>query len=346
MHEISYRACFKPELPSFFISALTEVGDVVYDPFMGRGTTPLQAHLMGRRAIGNDVNPLSTLLVRPRTSPPRMEEVEEFLAGIPWGTGRIEREDLLVFYHPETLKDLEVLRSVFRNRDPSLVLDWVRMVALNRLTGHSSGFFSGRTMPPNQAVSVQSQRRINERLGITPPQRNISEIILKKTRSLLRHVMPEPRYPAVFFTGDAALTSGIPDQSVSLVVTSPPFLDIVQYADDNWLRCWFADIDVKSVPISMYRSPQAWEVMVRSVLIEMSRILRPSGHLAFEVGEVRKNSVLLEELVWSAAFNLPFERLGVLVNSQKFTKTSNIWGVENGQLGTNTNRIVLLRKAC
>ena len=39
LHEVSYRACFKPQLPGFFISRLTDHGDAVYDPFMGRGTT-------------------------------------------------------------------------------------------------------------------------------------------------------------------------------------------------------------------------------------------------------------------------------------------------------------------
>jgi hypothetical protein len=56
VHEISYRACFKPQLPAFFTERLTVPGDLVYDPFMGRGTTPLQAALMGRRPAGNDVN--------------------------------------------------------------------------------------------------------------------------------------------------------------------------------------------------------------------------------------------------------------------------------------------------
>jgi DNA methylase len=43
LHEISYRACFKPQLPRFFIQRLTAPGDRVYDPFMGRGTTLLEA---------------------------------------------------------------------------------------------------------------------------------------------------------------------------------------------------------------------------------------------------------------------------------------------------------------
>jgi DNA modification methylase len=43
IHEISYRACYKPELPKFFINALSNPGDIIYDPFLGRGTTIVQA---------------------------------------------------------------------------------------------------------------------------------------------------------------------------------------------------------------------------------------------------------------------------------------------------------------
>ena len=57
LHEVSYRACFKPQLPRFFIERLTRAGDAVYDPFMGRGTTLLEAALLGRVAIGCDINP-------------------------------------------------------------------------------------------------------------------------------------------------------------------------------------------------------------------------------------------------------------------------------------------------
>ncbi len=42
IHEVSYRACFKPQLPEFFIKRLTKPGDAVYDPFMGRGQPPFR----------------------------------------------------------------------------------------------------------------------------------------------------------------------------------------------------------------------------------------------------------------------------------------------------------------
>jgi len=351
LHEISYRACFKPQLPEFFISRLTEPGDAVHDPFMGRGTTPVQAALMGRRPVGNDVNPLSVLLTRPRLAPPAAAAVVQRLRAVPWDTGEIECPDLLAFYHPNTLRRLCALRRWMLDRapldrtDPDPVDDWVRMVALNRLTGHSPGFFSVYTLPPNQAVSIESQLKINAKRGQVPPPRDVSAIIAKKTCSLLKDGRPPPHPPAILGVGMASSTPCIPDSSVALVVTSPPFLDIVQYASDNWLRCWFAGIDVGAVAIGMHRTEAVWTTMVRDVLTEQARVLRPEGHMAFEVGEVRGGKVLLERLVWAAAEGLPFERLAVLVNQQEFTKTANCWGVGNNASGTNTNRIVLLRRA-
>ncbi len=350
IHEISYRACFKAQLPEFFISRLTKPGDVVFDPFMGRGTTPVQAALMGRQAFGNDINPLSVFLTRPRLRPITLQSVSAALRTVDWSRGNIERDDLLAFYHPATLKKLEALRAWLTERAPlgsddvDPVVDWIRMVAINRLSGHSPGFFSGRSMPPNQAVSVKAQIKINEKLGVSPPERDVAAVILKKSKTLLKDGSAPSQVRSNLHTGAAWDVPSIASASVDLTVTSPPFLDIVQYASDNWLRCWFAGIDPETVAIDMHRTEEAWTAMVHRVLAEQARILRPGGYVAFEVGEVRNGKVLLERLVWKASEGLPFNRLGVMVNDQEFTKTANCWGVDNGAKGTNTNRIVLLQR--
>ena len=350
IHEVSYRACFKAQLPEFFISRLTNPGDVVFDPFMGRGTTPIQAALMGRQAFGNDINPLSTLLTRPRLRPISLQSVASALKTVDWSRGAIQREDLLAFYHPATLKKLEALRLWLAEHAPlgaddvDPVADWIRMVAINRLSGHSPGFFSGRSMPPNQAVSIKAQLKINEKLGVEPPERDVAAVILKKSKTLLKDGCAPSQVRSSLHTGAAWAVPGIADASVDLTVTSPPFLDIVQYAADNWLRCWFAGIDPASVALDMHKTEEAWTAMVHRVLEEQARILRPGGYVAFEVGEVRNGKVLLERLVWKAAEGLPFRRIGVMVNDQEFTKTANCWGVSNGAQGTNTNRIVLLQR--
>jgi hypothetical protein len=350
IHEISYRACFKPQLPEFFIERLTKPGEAVYDPFMGRGTTPVQAALMQRRPIGNDISPLSVLLTRPRLRPPTLAEIATRLKVIPWDGAEDDIDpDLLAFYSPLTLRHICALRRWLIDHaplgaEPDPVDDWIRMIALNRLTGHSPGFFSVYTLPPNQAVSVQSQRKINEKRRQVPPDRDIRALILRKSLKLLSAGSMPPHPACLLTTAPAPATPAIGTASVQLVVTSPPFLDIVQYAADNWLRSWFAGIDVASVHIAHHRGEGAWQAMVRDTLVELARVVRPGGHVAFEVGEVRGGKVLLERLVWEAAEGLPFERLFVMVNQQAFTKTANCWGVQNNAKGTNTNRIVVLRR--
>lgn len=358
LQEVSYRACFKPQLPRFFIERLTQPGDIVYDPFMGRGTTPMEAALLGRVPFGNDINPLSLTFTQPRLRPPTLEQIEARLHEINLTDHDEFPEDLLAFYHPDTLREICALKKHFlgalasSRRVAATSLDtWLCMVALNRLTGHSSGFFSVYTLPPNQAVSLASQLKINAKRNQTPPRRDVTKLILKKSKQLLSDVTPEVRETlakvakrARFLNCPAAKTRTLPANSVSLVVTSPPFLDVVQYAEDNWLRCWFLGIDPKSVALTVPKKLDAWAVAMTEVFRELHRVLIPGGHIAFEVGEVHGGKTKLEETVLPCGVAAGLEPILVLINDQQFTKTANCWGVANMSKGTNTNRIVLFRK--
>ncbi len=255
IHEISYRACFKPQLAGFFIERFSREGDLIYDPFGGRGTTVIEAGLLGRKIAQNDINPLSLLLTRPRFFAPCIEAVGKRLSQVPRDFEPPSRIDLSMFYHPATEKEILALREFLVGHGGTNTDDetnaWIRMIATNRLTGHSSGFFSVYTLPPNQAVSPGSQKKINIKLNQVPPYRDTHEIIMKKTRTLIRNLTADEREKlriagnsGIFLSGDARATPEIRDNSVQLTVTSPPFLNIVQYSKDNWLRCWFNAISM------------------------------------------------------------------------------------------------------
>ncbi|MDO8587980.1 MAG: DNA methyltransferase [Armatimonadota bacterium] len=357
IHEVSYRACYKPQLPRFFIELLTEPGDTVYDPFGGRGTTAIEAALMGRGAISNDANPLSETLARPRFHPPTPAQVKERLNAIPQRPGGRADFDLSMFFHPDTEAEIVSLRDYLKARRADGTEDhldrWIRMVATNRLTGHSPGFFSVYTLPPNQAVTPDRQIKINKKRNQTPEHRDTTKIIVRKTHSLVKELTESQKdslrrrgETAVFLCADARRTDAIPDNSVALTVTSPPFLNVVQYADDNWLRCWFNDIDVDDVAgrITMARGVEEWSRFTGDVFRELHRVTKPGGWVAYEVGEVKAGKVKLEEHVVPAGLSAGFHCVAVLINEQSFTKTANIWGVSNNSKGTNTNRIVLFSK--
>ena len=93
LHEVSYRACFKPQLPAYFVTRLTNESDVVYDPFAGRGTTAVEAALHGRKVISNDVNPLSKILTEPRLELPDLRSIYDRLNKIPFASGSKRSEE-------------------------------------------------------------------------------------------------------------------------------------------------------------------------------------------------------------------------------------------------------------
>jgi hypothetical protein len=357
IHEISYRACFKPQLPAWFIDRLTRDGDVVYDPFSGRGTTAVEAALRGRNVIVNDINPLSIILTFPRLELPSVTEIDKRLRSLKFAVRPRGDIDLSMFFHPDTEYEILGLREYLHRRlhggQEDSVDRWIRMVATNRLTGHSPGFFSVYTLPPNQAVMPEDQLRINARLKQEPEYRDIRALILKKTMQLQGRLAAAERWRlrkaaerAVLLSKDACATHDIPNGAVQLTVTSPPFLDVVQYARDNWLRCWFNGYDAEKVGtrITMSRTVEDWQAEMSAVFAELHRVTRPGGWVAFEVGEVRRGSIKLDETVAPIGIAAGFECAAILINAQRFTKTANIWGVRNNSQGTNSNRIVLFSK--
>jgi len=179
----------------------------------------------------------------------------------------------------------------------------------------------------------------------------VAALIGRKTKNLLsdcggeaRRVLAGVRDRARLLAGHAADTPEVPAGSVSLVVTSPPFLDIVDYPADNWLRCWFIGVDAASVRMTVTRKLEDWQDEMTLVFREVHRVLRPGGHVAFEVGELRKGRIKLEQAALVCGLAAGLAPLLVIINHQEFTKTANCWGVDNNAAGTNTNRIVLFRK--
>ena len=203
------------------------------------------------------------------------------------------------------------------------------MVATNRLTGHSKGFFSVYTLPPNQAVTPERQKKINRKREQTPHYRDVKKLIVKKSKSLLRDIGKDERErlssiidDVILLNEDASDTSMIEEGSVDLTVTSPPFLNVVQYSLDNWLRCWFNGFDAKEIEkkMTLPASIPEWERSMGAVFRELFRITKDGGWVAFEVGEVRNGKVRLEENVIPLGIDAGFDRAGVLINSHSLLK--------------------------
>ena len=78
----SYLASFPAALVHAFIARYTRPGDVVLDPFSGRGTTPLQACAEGRIGAGNDLNPFAHILTAAKVDPPTKADIKTRVASL------------------------------------------------------------------------------------------------------------------------------------------------------------------------------------------------------------------------------------------------------------------------
>jgi DNA modification methylase len=351
-YTVSYRAAFKPELPAFFISEfLPKKKSIVMDPFGGRGTTAIQANLDGHFAIHNDVNPLSIFLAESRKVIPSLEKLDRKLNSLDLKRKIEEWEsdkDLLHFFHKDTLREIKNLMRIYES-DKSPEIQYIMLTALSRLHGHSTGFFSVYTFP-QLSIPPLAQKRNNEKRGQKPEYREIKSRILKKMSSDLKDVLP-PFYHEfsrqnIYSNHSSVEMKSLESSSVDLIITSPPFLDKVNYQADNWMKMWFLGIDPnKMQKISMFHSVDTWCDFISKTLSECSRVMKKKAHMVIEVGDVQvgKKIINLDEIVLKAAEDTNMQWVRTYINSQKFTKLSNCWNVFNNEKGTNSNRCVVFQ---
>lgn len=71
-----------PAIPNMFINEFTEPGDLIFDPFTGSGTTAVEALRLNRHFLGVEINPLSCLISKIKTSKFQVELLEKYNKGI------------------------------------------------------------------------------------------------------------------------------------------------------------------------------------------------------------------------------------------------------------------------
>jgi hypothetical protein len=236
----SYLASFPAALVHAFIARYSRPGDVVLDPFSGRGTTPLQATSEGRIGVGNDLNPLAYLLTAAKAEPALPSESRTRLAQlrVAWvagadawlaltdrvaadplaadarvpaagsGTGpeagveRVPPEVVLAF-HPRTLGQVLFVRSTLQPGDR---VDRFLIGALTGILHGKSASYLSELMPNTFSMAPRYVRTYAARTGFQSPDRNVFDGLAAKLDRL--HRQPIPSSPAVALLGDAR-TAGV-----------------------------------------------------------------------------------------------------------------------------------------
>jgi hypothetical protein len=238
----TYMAMFPPELPHYFIQRFTKPGDVVLDPFSGRGTTAVEASAQGRVGFGNDLNPLAVALSRGKISNPKLEEVLERLFELRDNYDASEYEvstepdRIQMIYHENTLKQLCYMKEhlVWDKQGVDAFLVSVLMGAMH---GQSSGFLSV-SMPNTFSMGWNYVRKYIDEKGLECPDRDVFVVLEKRIRRYLKKGYLQGTGKII--EGDVRNLNKVVDhQSVQLLFTSPPYLKVIKYGLYNWIRLWF-----------------------------------------------------------------------------------------------------------
>lgn len=252
LHSICpYFAMFPESFVADQLNRFTAEGDYVFDPFSGRGTTLFEALLHGRCATALDINPVAYCLSKAKAQVPEIDLIERRIKRLQMTFNQNNKNDLKetasrlppffrrAFYH-STLLELLFLRSRLKWRHTS-VDNFIGALILGSLHGEMDRpvYFSNQ-MPRTICLKPDYSLRYWRRHGLYPQKRNVFEMLISKVRYRLSHGKPDLHGSAK--QSDARLAAQVfPElrERIRLVVTSPPYLNVTAFEEDQWLRLWF-----------------------------------------------------------------------------------------------------------
>lgn len=292
LHQLApYIGKVKPVIARQLLRQFTAVNDIVLDCFSGSGTIPLEALLLGRRVLAFDTNPYAITLTRAKLAAPQSLEVANQQLNERFSASRARRkyderqipEWVRKFFHPATLQNSLRFADECIEKDDQFLLACLLSILHHQRPGflsypssHLVPYLRDRKFPRIEYPEMYTERKLYPRLAAK----------LRRTYKDSLIANPE-RVLQVARIGVSELKL---DYEVDAIVTSPPYMNALDYVRDNRLRMWFLDRRMVDY------SPEPTEKQGHSDAITAAfarngvRYLRKGGYCVLIVGEtvVRK----------------------------------------------------------
>jgi DNA modification methylase len=301
-----YSAKYIPQIPNRLISSFTEKNDLVLDTFIGSGTTLVESKILGRNAIGIDVNPLACLISKVKTTTLQKSEMAEIskilillkedildLRGDTMTFNHGEKRVIInnsitktlhpnisKWYHQNVIHELLTIKSridTVENKDVKDFLLVSLSSILRSVSNATSGF--GNLMINRQALP---KTRIYEKfvLIVRDMLKSMSEFDKEATNSDIR-----------IFNHDSRRIGFIDDETIDFICTHPPYMAAVPYAEYQKLSLWwlgFSQYELEKRLIGGRRSradtPDRFFHDINMALMEMKRVLRKKKYCCIIIG--------------------------------------------------------------
>jgi SAM-dependent methyltransferase len=285
-----------PAMARYFIRQYTSAGDLILDPFCGKGTALLEATLLRRQAIGLDVAPDAVIVANAKIDPPSKKAVKCMLESLaicasenghaPW--------QIKTFFSSRTLKQLLGIRdhllqaAAEEKGSRKRAANFLLATLLGILHGHSSVSLS-LSCSHSFAMAPNYVREYAREAHLRRPCRNVRECLETRIEQLLEDRLPKVRGAAYLLPAQRAgtLKQFKRGELADMILTSPPYLNVQTYAKDSWLRFWLLKQDYRTLKNRFIEtgSPELYLKKMKPCLAAMLRALKPLRYAVIVAGD-------------------------------------------------------------
>jgi len=350
-------ASFPPRVPHYFISRFTKPGDIVLDPFSGRGTTPAEACIMGRNGIGSDLNPIAVVLTKAKVNMPKFNSVNNRLNKLKKSFDPYTTEELpwqvKMLYSDKVLQQLCYLKQEL-NLNRGSVDNFLMAIILGGMHGDSpKANYLSIPMPNTFSMSPRYVEKYIKNHKLKPPQHDVFDMIRYRLERYYKIDPPQVKGEA-HFSDIREITKYMKGRKADLIFTSPPYLKVIRYGKLNWIRLWMLNEEPKEVDnlLDDKHTMPKYLSFIESSINKCSQVLKDDGLCFLVVGQVSGNrgpgkgksvalgKKIMEEL--DGHVNMEFIKV-IDDHYNKDSKVSRIWGTTKGK-ATKFDQIVVMSK--
>lgn len=292
---------FPLDFPLNILKRRARAGDVVLDPFCGRGTTNFAARLIGLRSLGVDSSPVAAAITASKLAKATDEDIlaEASMILDEGETRHIPTGEFWQWaFHQSTLDALCRFREAFLESCTTSTRIALRGIILGALHGPkqktSPSYFSNqcpRTYAPKPAYAT---RYWKER-KLAPEAVDVLAVIKRRAQ---RYYGTSPDTSGVARLADSREADAVrpegPDTHFNWVITSPPYYGMRTYIADQWLRNWFVGgpdvVDYVNRDQVIHSSPENFAADLHLVWRNAAKVCAPSARLVIRFGGIADRS--------------------------------------------------------